>query len=42
MTCKTIVINSTHEFGAELGRAIKQKNKIAMELKDLYTTHLCL
>lgn len=40
--CKTITIGSPQDFGAELSRAIKQKNKLVLELKDYFSTHLCL
>lgn len=39
---KTITIGSPQDFGAELGRAIKQKNKLVLQLKDYFSTHLCL
>ncbi len=40
--CKTVAIGSPQDFGAELSRAIKQKNKLVLELKDYFSTHLCL
>ena len=38
---KTTTIGSPQDFGAELTKAIKNKNKLVLELKDLYATHLC-
>ena len=40
--CKTIPIQSPHEFGAELSKATKQKNKLVLELKDMYCSFLTL
>lgn len=40
--CKTIPIQSPHDFGIELGKAIKQKNKLVLELKDMYCSYLTL
>ena len=39
---KIIPISTPQDFGSELSKAIKQKNKLVMELKDMYTTHLVL
>lgn len=40
--CKTVPISTTQDFAAELSKAIKQKNKLVLELKDYFHTHLCL
>lgn len=40
--CKIVPISTPQDFGAELSKAIKQKNKLIMEIKDLCSTHLCL
>ena len=40
--CKTIPIQSPNEFSMELNKAIKQKNKLVLDLKDMYTTFMTL
>ena len=42
MMAKTVTIGSPQDFGAELAKAVKNKNRLTLELKDLYATHLCL
>jgi hypothetical protein len=34
--CKTVTIGSPQDFGAELSRAIKQKNKLVLRTEGLF------
>ena len=37
---KVVPISTPQDFGAELSKAIKHKNRLVMEIKDMYTTYL--